>query len=153
MCVPVMPRFRHDQKPSSAFTLQPNSLTYSAAKAEALVRRQFVGVDRGAGKNLPAHFRPKGGALHVRNNPRHQLAAALIHSEHESLVVEVAATAEDLGVSADQRLVDLDNLTGAAEGIVAVEAGHVLPDLMAHAPRGLVGDAQFPLDTLGGNAV
>ena len=58
-----------------------------------------------------------------------------------------------LGFAADQRLVDLDDLAGAANGSLPSSLRHVFPDLVAHAPSRLVRHANLALDSLGSNAV
>ena len=92
-------------------------------------------------------------ALDVRNDAGDDFAAVFQHPKDASLVTSEAAAERPVRPSADHRLINLNDLAGAAERIVAVERGHVSADLVAHAPRGFVGDAQFALDALRGNAV
>ena len=64
-----------------------------------------------------------------------------------------AAFAAAARFAANAGFINLDNLIRPAKRIVAVERAHVLPDFVAHAPCGFVGDANLALDALGGDTV
>ncbi len=88
-------------------------------------------------------------AFAVRDNLRHYLTVTLHHSEHDSLVRR--ATATNAGAfSADVGLINFDL---AIERKFIVHLCHVISDLMAHAPRCLIGHAKLPFQFLCRNAM
>src|SRR5262245_47300139 len=88
--------------------------------------------------------------LGVLDHLRDNLAALTVeHGENDGLVgVGIAAPLAGLVLAADQRLVGFNV---AVQRTLAVEHGEVLPDLMAHAPSGLVRAAELALQLLGRN--
>src|ERR1700733_2322338 len=87
-----------------------------------------------------------GASLHY---PRHDIAAAFDHAEHNCFVIAVSREV----VATDECFVCLNRLAGTANRRVAVNVTHIEPDQMAHAPSGFVGDTQLALHFLGGHAV
>src|SRR5262245_41447965 len=81
--------------------------------------------------------------------PRHHVAAAFDHAEHDRLIlwlaVSVAATNDSFARP--------HGLAGAANRKIAIHITHVLADQVAHAPSRFVGHAELALDLFGGHAV
>ncbi len=92
----------------------------------------------------------QGLALHVRNDARHYIAAALDYSEHHGLARRTTFPLAARALPADHRVVNLDM---AVKRIVTVNLAHVLEDFVAHAPSALVGHAKLALEFFGRHAM
>ena len=91
-------------------------------------------------------------ARRVGDNPGDQLAAAFQHPENDRLVAHAAAAR-----AADRPPMSVSSISTVSPtppiGSSLSSAAMYFADLVAHAPCGLVGDANLALDFLGGNAV
>ena len=114
------------------------------------VGRKLVSADGRAALDVLKDVPLKGLALHVRNDARHDIAAALDHAEHDGLSRRTAPALPALASPADVRFVGFHM---PVQRGIAVRLGHVLADLMAHAPGRLVGHAKLSLKLLGRNTV
>lgn len=121
-------------------------LTKEAVGAELVAADSSAGTDR----RMNEGFHRPGRA--ARRTAHRQLAAALFHANDNDLVAHVTV-ALAANRAANNRLVNLDNDASATKEIIAVNCAYVFADLMAHAPRGFVGDAKLALDFLRGDAV
>ena len=115
-----------------------------AALVQPEIVAHLVGLDPAAEDHVGVDDRGKCRLALVRNDMRHNVAAAFGHAHDDRL---------GRAKSADKRLVDLDMLAGSADWTVAVQRAHIFPDLMAHAPCRLVGHAKLALDFLGSDTV
>lgn len=79
------------------------------------------------------------GGVH---RPHDEVAAALRHADDDRLVLHLEAATLARDPAAEIGFVYFDV---AAQRIAAINLGHVFPQLMAHAPRGFVGDAELAL--------
>lgn len=123
-----------------------------ADAAQCLVGLPFVAADLRALRNVPFDQREQRGAARVRDNARNNIAAALDHPEDGRLETRrmPVLSGRPSAIAANVGLVDFDM---AAEPVVAVNLRHVLANLVAHAPRGLVRHSELALEFLGGDAV
>lgn len=117
------------------------------------VAREFVGMHRAARHDVGLYERLERSPAHVLNDLGLHIAATFIHAENDGLANCATTALAALPLAADVSLVYLDGGIQAAQGSVTVDDAHVLPDFVAHTPRGFVGDANLPLDLLGGDPV
>ena len=118
---------------------------------ESTIRLEFVGMDRAAFLNIGFDDGLQGLLTHIRDDLEHDIAVALQHPEQDCLVAPVAP-APALDLATDIGFVRFDG-TATAQGPLAVRFGHVLADLVRHAPRALVAHAKLALKLLGRDAV
>ena len=112
---------------------------------------KLVGVNGlGVGPRVPGDERVERGPLDVGDGLDTHLAATLDGSGDPRLADAVSGTCP-APLAADQRLIHLDN---TKQGRPAREISpHGRPDTMAQVPRGLVGDADGPLDLVRADAL
>lgn len=87
---------------------------------------------------------------HVADNARDHIAAPLQHAEHRRLAWGATAALPTLTLPADHGFVGFGM---AVKRVIAVHLGHVLANLVPHAPRSFVGDAQLALKFLSRHAM
>ena len=110
-----------------------------------VVGRQFVRADGRALGDVFLNVRLKRIPLDVWHHAGHDVAATLQHPENDGLVFAHPTALAALAPAANHGFIDFDM---TSKHRIAVNVGHVLADFMAHAPRGLVGHADLPLDFL-----
>ena len=106
-----------------------------------MIAVEVIGVDRGALPHVQLDRGQKRSAANVRDNLGHDLTAALKHTEHHSLVLQMATLALAGALATHQCLVNLDVLTLATKLLFAIHARHVFTNKLRHAPCGFVGHA------------
>jgi hypothetical protein len=126
-----------------------NRLVIEASLFQTLVRLQFVGVNHRAVHDVLFNDRLQSFLCDVRDNFRHHLAVALQHAENNRLIRRTAS-ANAVSFSAD---VGFINFNFAIQRHFVIHLRHVITNLMAHAPRRLIGYAKLTFQLLSRYAV
>ena len=122
---------------------------------QLVIDRIFVCVDDALGKHLLRNDRKNGLAVYVGSHDSNHASAALDHAEYRSLAVTLGRS------STAAAFTDVLVLVFAADiHLVCFYCGPLQSDvfrhqgsnLLEHAPRGFVGDADFALDLLCGDS-
>ena len=119
-----------------------------AHRAKPAIAEPFVGMDLTAARDGITDDRKQRATAPVGNDLGHDIAIAFEHPEYDMLVRKPAAFLAGANNAAHEGFVDLDGAREAADARIAVNIAHVFPDLMAHAPRRLVGHAELALHFL-----
>ncbi len=124
-------------------------LVLIASATKRAVATHFVSVNRRTLFDVLFNDRQERLLFAVRNDLSHHLPVALQHPEHDCLV---GRAAPDFAgpISANIGFVKLDF---ARQRNLAVHIGHVIADLMTHAPRGLVSHAKLAFQFFRGNSM
>ena len=123
-----------------------------AAPCQRGVGLQFIGADSRILFDVSQNMRLHRCPANIGDYARHQVSAALHHTEHGRLASGAAPTFAG-ALAADHRLVDFNMGTATANRRIAINLANVLADFVAHAPRRFVAYAQLALQFLGGHAM
>ena len=121
-----------------------------APAAQAAVGKVLIGTDFASRLHLFDDYGLQGDSLHVRNDAGEDITAPFEGAKYDGFTGSTTATLPVRALAADVGFIDFHM---AGKRIVSVNLGHVFTDLMPHAPSGLVGDAELPLEFLGGDTV
>ena len=114
------------------------------------IGRKFIRADGRAALDVGQDVPLQGLALHVRDDSRHDITAALDHAKDNRLTWCATPALAAGSPPADVGFIGLDM---PAKRRIAINGRHVLADLVRHAPRRLVGHAQLALKLFRWNAM
>lgn len=120
-----------------------------AVLVQPIVRRQFVGVDRGAFDDMGFDLAFQRCAFYVRHDFGNHLAVAILHCEDNGLSPRAAPTLPR-PLAADIAFICFYI---AIQRAVAVQNSHVFADFVAHAPSRFVRASELALKLFRANTV
>lgn len=115
-----------------------------------LVCGPFVGTQRSVARDVIKNMGRQCLAGCIRDNTGNNFTATLDHTEHRSLAFHATSSTLPSFASANVSLV---NFNMAGKPAIAIRFAHVLADLVAHAPRALVGHTKLALQFFRRNTV
>jgi len=127
-----------------------------ASPAKPAVGAKLVRVHDAARLDMRLNDGLQGPLAHVRHDVGHHVASPFKHPEYDGLARRSASALSTRPLAADVGFVGL-NIVAARSATtqrpLAVRLRHVFPDLMRHAPCGLVGHAKLALQFHCGNTM